>query len=460
LSASVLMISHDLVGPQMAGPGMRYWELSQVLARHCSVVLAAPEGSSAPGADAAVSLQVYLRGHADSLRPLVDSAQVIVAPGDVLLEFPFLLDVDAYLVMDGYDPHTFESLAWNEGLALDSRLATQGERLRVLAMQCGVGDFFICASERQRMLWLGWLEAAGRVNPWTYDGDRTLRKLVDVVPTGIPAQPARRTAPLVRGVVPGIGQEDSLLVWGGGVWNWLDPLTLIEAVGKVAEVRPNVRLYFPGPRHPYREFVPDMAMRGSAVQLSDDLGLTGKHVFWGDWVPYHERQNYLTEADVGCSLHFETVESYFAFRTRVLDYVWASLPMVVTRGDATSELVERYGLGLVVDYMDVVGVTDAILQLLSTPKDHFRDRFAQAQHERSWDHCAGPLVRFCQHPYHSPDRKTARAWQGTEHPLSRVLDQGQEIAHLRATVAAYERGRFMRFMRWLHGLGRKVRGPR
>lgn len=460
MSASVLMISHDLVGPHMAGPGMRYWELAQVLAKQLPVVLAAPEGSSTLRTDAAVSLEVYPRGHAERLRPLVDCAQVVVAPGDALLEFPFLLDVDKYLVMDGYDPHTFESLAWNEGLSLDTRLRTQGERLCVLAMQCGVGDFFICASERQRMLWLGWLEAASRVNPLTYDDDRTLRKLVDVVPTGIPSQPPRRTAPLARGVIPGIGPEDPLLVWGGGIWNWLDPLTLVKAVGKVAEVRPNVRLYFPGPRHPYREFVPDMAMRQAAVQLSEELGLTGRNVFWGDWVAYHERQNYLLEADVGCSLHFETVESYFAFRTRVLDYVWASLPMVVTRGDATSELVEHYGLGILVDYGDVDGVAQAIVQLLSTPRDHLRDRFAQAQQERSWEHNAGPLVRFCQHPYHAPDRHTAREWQSSKHPLSQVIEQGQEVARLRAIVAGYERGRFIRFARWLHRFGRRIRGHR
>ena len=67
-------------------------------------------------------------------------------------------------------------------------------------------------------------------------------------------------------------------------------------------------------------------------------------------VPYHERQNYLLEADIGCSLHFETLETYFAFRTRILDYIWAGLPMIVTRGDATSEIVKDYELGIVVDY--------------------------------------------------------------------------------------------------------------
>ena len=450
------MISHDLVGPHMAGPGMRYWELARVLARQLPVVLAAPEGSGAPATEPGLTVEVYARGDAERLRLIVSSAQVVIAPGDTLIEFPFLLDAGKYLVMDGYDPHTFESLAWNEGLPLDTRLRTQNDRLCVLAMQCGVGDFFVCASERQRMLWLGWLEAAGRVNPLTFDDDPTLRKLIDVVPTGIPAQPPQRTTPLARSVIPGIGLQDALLVWGGGIWNWLDPLTLIRAVGKVAEVRPNVRLFFPGPRHPYREFVPDMAMRQAAVQLSEQLGLTGKHVFWGDWVAYHERQNYLLEADIGCSLHFDTVESTFAFRTRILDYVWASLPMVVTRGDATSELVERYGLGVVVDYEDVGGVAQAITQLLSTPREEFRLRFEAAQRDWSWERSARPLVHFCQNPRPAPDRSLPDGYQGLKQAMARIAQQDQEIGRLRGVIADYENGRFMRLMRWLRRVSRGV----
>jgi glycosyltransferase involved in cell wall biosynthesis len=403
-------------------------------------------------------LAEYHRHHADRMRQLVASTDVVVAPGDTLVEFPFLLTSDRCLVMDGYDPHTFESLAWNEERPLEERLESHRGRLEVIAMQCAAGDFYICASERQRALWLGWLEATGRVNPLTFDQDRTLRALIDTVPTGIPAAPPQRTRPLVRGAIPGVGAEDPLLVWGGGVWNWLDPLTLIEALARVVCARPSLRLYFPGPRHPYQEFVPDMAMRQAAVRLSEERGLAGHNVFWGEWVPYHERQNYLLEADVGCSLHYESLESYFAFRTRILDYIWAGLPMIVTCGDAASEWVEAYGLGAVVGYGDVAGVATAIEDLLSTPREAFRERFERAREDKSWERCAQPLVRFCTNPRRAPDKALSGDWWGGVGALARLQEQEREIERLRETVTGYERGRFIRTMRWLRRTLHQLRG--
>ena len=465
MPVQVLLISHDLVGPRMAGPGMRYWELARVLARHTSVTLAAPAGSGlpsegAPEGEPSLRLVQYARRDAAlmraTMRKLVEAAEVVVVPGDSCVEFPFLLSTDKCLVMDGYDPHTFENLVWNRGRPLEERLESHRRRLRILEMQCAAGDFYICAGERQRMLWLGWLEAAGRVNPLTFDEDPALLKLVDMVPTGVPSEPPKHTRPLVRGVVPGIGQDDPLLVWGGGVWNWLDPLTLIRAVERVAAKFPHLRLYFPGPRHPNQAVVPDMAMRRAAVDLCEERGLNGTHVFWGDWVPYEERQNYLLEADVGCSLHYASIESTFAFRTRVLDYIWAGLPMVVTRGDAASEWVERYGLGVVVDYEDVDGVAAAIDRLLSVPRADYAARFDRARRARSWEQCAQPLVRFCQNPRRAPDKVLDRNWvQGPSEQEVRALRR--EVERLRATVAGYESGRFIRLMRWLHELRRKAR---
>jgi glycosyltransferase involved in cell wall biosynthesis len=437
---------------------MRYWELARVLAREFPVVLAAPSESSVPSSDSDAVLETYRRYDDGALRPLVDASEVVIAPGDSLLEFPFLLSSEKHMVMDGYDPHTLESLAWNENSPLDVRMRTHQDRLHILSLQCAIGDYFICASERQRMLWLGWLEAMGRVNPYTYDQDHALRALIDVVPTGFPTEPAERTQPLVRGVIPGIGLEDPLLVWGGGIWNWLDPLTLIEAVARVVGTRPDVRLYFPGPRHPYQEFVPDMAMHQAAVQLSKELGLSGRNVFWGEWVPYHERQNYLLEADIGCSLHYETVETYFAFRTRVLDYLWAGLPMLVTQGDAASDLVREYDLGIVVDYEDVDGVAAGILQLLSAPGAGYRERFEEARRERSWQHSARPLARFCQNPRRAPDRGASCADGYVRSDVARAVRQDQEIERLRSVILGYEGGRFIRFTRWLNQTRHRLRG--
>ena len=154
-------------------------------------------------------------------------------------------------------------------------------------------------------------------------------------------EPPRRTRPVLRGVVPGIGADDKVVLWGGGIYNWFDPLTLIRAVDKLRRRLPEVRLFFLGMKHPNPE-VREMRMADDAVALAEELGLAGTHVFFNeDWVAYDDRQNYLLEADIGVSTHLDHVETEFSFRTRILDYLWAALPIVATSGDSLAALIER-----------------------------------------------------------------------------------------------------------------------
>jgi len=69
------------------------------------------------------------------------------------------------------------------------------------------------------------------VNLVVFDDDlspaqgKNLEKLLTVVPFGVSDDPPRRTRTALKGVVPGIGADDHVILWGGGVYNWLDPLT-------------------------------------------------------------------------------------------------------------------------------------------------------------------------------------------------------------------------------------------
>ena len=129
----------------------------------------------------------------------------------------------------------------------------------VLNEQLGRADFVLCASAKQRDLWLGQLAALGRINPVTYDGDESLRSLLAVVPFGVGDEPPIATRSAIRGAVPGIGPDDKVVLWGGGVYNWFDPLTLVRAVHGLRERIPNLRLYFLGLRHPNPD-IPEMRM--------------------------------------------------------------------------------------------------------------------------------------------------------------------------------------------------------
>lgn len=462
----VLIISHDVVDVRMAGPGIRYWQLARVLAHYCEVTLAVPKCSKLSNEN--FTLQPYDIDDWDSLKAAVNKADVIMPCGFVIRQFPQLTDVSCPIVIDGYDPYLFETLASYKSRPDEVQAEAVQTCLRQLESECLRGDFFLCACARQRYWWLGMLQAYGRVNMATFLSDPTLENLLAVVPFGYVSDTLVKTRPVIRGVTPNIDADSKVLLWGGGIWEWTDPLTLLRAMRHVIDQVPDARLVFPGTRHPNSQ-VSDSDMQRNTKELARDLGLIDKHVFFSDWVPYSDWQNYLLEADIGVSLHFNSIETQMAFRSRILDYIRGALPMIVTDGDATSELVSNYGLGTVVGYQDVEGVSTAILQLLDEPRYTRTPQFKSAQANLTWEKVAQPLIAFCSNPHRAAD------YQADELPLQALAMRSsspqtqqlmQEQAHLKSEVEqlhklvnGYERGRFMRLMRSIRHLRAKVHIP-
>ncbi len=273
------------------------------------------------------------------------------------------------------------------------------------------------------------------MNPTTYEGDPDLRGLIDVVPFGMPADPPMHERDVLKGVLPGIGREDKVLIWSGGVYNWFDPETLIRAVARLATMRPEVRLFFQGTKHPHPG-VPEMEVVARSRELAADLGVLDTKVFFNDsWVDYADRQNFLLEADAGVSTHFEHVETTFSFRTRVLDYLWGGLPMVLTDGDFFAELAQREGLGIVVSAGDVDGLTEALEKVLFDEafRAEAKASIARVREHYVWDRVLEPLVRFVDDPHAARDRTTGAMRSAGKGAHTRVKRAG--LRHdLRLTV--------------------------
>lgn len=365
---------------------------------------------AAPGAAMAAPFETVafdVRG--DALRAAADRADALFVQGLVLAHYPFLAALDRPLAVDIYDPFVLENLAQRAAESSANRERYHRQDLDVLCAQLERGDFFVCASEQQRDFWLGMLTALGRVNPATYDDDAGLRRLVDVMPFGLPDEPPRAERPVLRGVVPGIGAGDRVILWGGGIWNWFDPLTLIRAVAELARARGDVRLFFMGTRSPSL-YQPKLAMAARAEALARELGLLDRAVFFNaGWVPYAERAGYLLEADVGASCHLPHIETRYAFRTRLLDCIWAGLPMVVTEGDVLADLVAARGLGRAVPPESVPATAAALADVLDAPggRAAYAERFAAARPALAWSRTVEALARFAVDPYRAADRPAA-----------------------------------------------------
>jgi glycosyltransferase involved in cell wall biosynthesis len=440
VSKMILVISHDVVGKKMAGPGIRYYHLSRVLSAEYEVTLAVPEGSSLSDTSWC-KLLTYRDEHDDSIVAAIDHASVVIIPA-IWAEHIADLLTSACVVIDGYDPFIAETLALGRG-GTDNLLQT-------LTQATLIGDFFLCASERQRDWWLGLLEANGRVNTHTFAEDASLRALVDVVPYGLPGTVPHRSRPVVKGVWPGVGPDDTVILWGGGLWPWLDPLTGIRAVAKIWQQRQDVRLIFPGTKHPNPGMVGIPTHVENARQVAREKGLVNKAVFFGDWVAYEDWPAVLLESDLALTLHYDTLEARLAFRSRVLDYIWAGLPTVATKGDATSDLLSKHGLGIPVDYESVEGVEKAILELLDAPFDKFYGRFEFVRTMFTWEKAAAPLLEFCRQPRKAPDKVALGADLGNPFYITYQRKLDDEREHWRGLVRQYEQGRFIRFMRWFH----------
>ena len=396
----ILVATGDVLEAKMAGPAIRAWQIALALSREHDVHLVSTLACNLEHPRFAVSLV-----DDPGLTALVEWCDVVVFQGNLMAQHPTLRETDKVVVADIYDPFHLEVLEQARDLAPENRLSVGRATVRVLNEQLQRGDFFLCASEKQRDFWLGQLAAVGRINLATYDEDESLRRLIAVVPFGVGDEPPTYSRPVLKGVVPGIGADDKVVLWGGGVYNWFDPLTLLHAVGRLRDRVPNLRLYFLGLRHP-NPHVGEMRMAVSTRALADELGLTGVHVFFNeDWVPYEERQSYLLEADVGVSTHLDHVETAFSFRTRILDYFWAGLPVLCTAGDALATLVDERGAGLVVPASDVDALEEALFRLLTDDvlARECRKASADLAAELRWAQVLEPLVEFCRQPRRAPD---------------------------------------------------------
>lgn len=398
----ILVVTPDTLGVRMAGPAIRAWEIATALSEFADVRLISTnkaEGVSSERFHVAFADDQRLRTH-------VDWAEVLVFQGHTLRSHPWIKQTDTIIVADIYDPMHLEQLEQGKDFDPDTRIAVAVDTVEVLNDQLERADFMVCASEKQRDFWLGQLAGLARINPATYDRDPSLRSLLGVAPFGVQNEPPVQKTHGIKGVVPGIGPDDKVIIWGGGIYNWFDPLTLIEAVAVARRAHPDLRLFFMGAAHPNPD-IPAMAMAVEARRRAEELGLTGESVFFNEsWVPYADRADFLLDADLGVSTHYEHLETAFSFRTRILDYLWASLPIISTDGDTFAGIIREHDLGRVVPPEDVAALAGAIEELLYDEEARRRiaGNVAAYAREHTWEHTLRDLIDFCKDPSPAPDR--------------------------------------------------------
>ncbi len=401
-SMRILLISSDAINPQMAGPGIRYWEFARHLSKTHTVTVLTPNASTLSHP----RFQL-VQNTRQSLAAAISGADVIVTQG---YGYPLAQVYQSRLplVVDLYDPLPIELLEHHAHLPLlDAQLSQSYcvERAKCLMRR---GDFFLYSHQLQRAYWLGMLTAMGRVQHMHYRETPDFSDVLGCVPYGISDHEPVQTRHAIRGVdaafSEAISDTDTVLLWGGGLWNWFDPCSVIHALGDISRTRQDIKLVFLATARSNQHATQlDIAYAtDQALALSRELGLYNRLVFFNEsWVPYADRQNFLLDANIGVSTHFKTLETEFSFRTRILDYLWTELPILSTTGDYLSELVERHQLGITVEPQNIAQLKHAILRLADDQVfvEQCKANIREIRRHMTWSRVVMPLEAFCAAPY-------------------------------------------------------------
>ncbi len=417
----LLIITHENIGERMAGPSIRSWEIAQALGRQgAQVRIISPFASqrSAPNVD----IVQFDWAQPDSIVRHIDEASAVMGIGTVLARVIALLGkpIDKPTIVDTYYVPEIEQILLNittHKREFDPTPIFVNEMSTYLRQ----ADFLLVATEHQYDFWLGGLLAYGRLNSATLK-QFNVDGLLGMVPLGISDDVPLSHEPsamrheskalnLQPATLNSLQPSDKIIYWGGGIWDWTDPMTLLDAMRIVWQQRSDAKLVFGALHHYDQNIVPHMSMAGKLIAQVKAEDWLGKQVFFGDWLPYDQRGAFLMRADVGVGLTLRTIENRYAVRARILDYVWTGLPCVLSAGDEYAEWAAQIGLAKLVQPGDTKALAEAILAQLNDPTPR-AERIAQLQPviaPRRWQAVVQPLLNFIRAPHLAADAAEARA---------------------------------------------------
>ncbi len=410
------MICPEPVRELTAGVGTRFVSLARVLAdAGHRVTLAIPNDPSEASFDrSGVRL---IRGEPDALGALADGHDFVLLHGHLGNHYLAQRD-DLPVAVDLYDPFLVENLHYHRELGFEPYRTDHA----TWRLQMSHGDLFLCSSEEQRHYYLGWLSALGRVNPLTLEEDPSLGRLIVELPFGTPE--GRPAAPALRSDVLAGVADDAPVLYFGGIYDWYDPLLVLEALPALHADDDRIVVVFVD--HPHLDLTPHSAASRTR-RVAGDKGWLGSRVRFEPWRPYDRRFELAQVSDLAVVTHRPGLETDLSLRTRLVDLMWLGVPVVVTEGGTMARVVSTTGAGLAVPPGDPAALAAAIKRLLVDPdRRHLASEAAQRwAASRSWTNVAAPLLRFAERPWRDPHRKRfatqAPAGSSAQEPLENRL---------------------------------------
>jgi glycosyltransferase involved in cell wall biosynthesis len=283
-------------------------------------------------------------------------------------------------VVDLYDPFIIENFHYYAARGAEVFAHDHATLLQSLLR----GDVFLCATEAQRLFYLGTLLAVGRLNPVAFANDAHLDSLVRIAPFGVEPPRAMATADL-----------DAPAILFGGVYDWYDPILAIDAIAIARAESPRMTLTFT--RHPNPAITPQ-----GKLAAAIDYAQRKRYDFvrFEPWAPYGERGAFFDRFALALLTFPQSIETDLSMRTRIYDDLWAALPIVTSSAPGTDNLIARYGAGTIVRSDDPHQFAKAILAIVQDRARYeaMRNATRAFVDEHQWSRTLAPLRAFVREP--------------------------------------------------------------
>lgn len=369
----MLVCPEPLGHGQPAGVGIRFLEIARVLREDGhSVAMHSPDAGAVEGCRSAGTDPASLRAGSEA-------ADVALVQGHVANDY-FASARAIPVVVDLYDPFIIENLHYHRERGPEVYLHDHATLVASLLH----GDFFLCSSDAQRFFYLGLLLATGRVNPLVFEKDPQLEGLIAVAPFGV--GPAREWQ--ARSL-------DAPAILFGGIYDWYDPITAIEAVAIVRESIPAATITFT--HHPNPELTPQGKLARAMAYTTDRKY---DFVSFVPWAPYERRAPFFEQFAIALLTFARSVETDLSMRTRFFDYLWCGVPVVTSPAPGTDGLLAHYGAGSVIPVAAPEAFANEIVSILRNRQryDAMVRGTQQFVRDHQWDRTLAPLREFCLAP--------------------------------------------------------------
>lgn len=386
MKSRIVVLAPEPIRAAMAGMGIRALELASALASRHDVRLLAPNEDFAEAVRPGVAIVPAPPGSSGFHRELRSADAALVsghAASEVFQAAPHLP-----VAVDWYDPFLVENFHYRETLGEE----VEANDRRAWNLALARGDFFLCASEEQRLFYSGMLLQAGRIDAALAAADPEILSLLAVVPFGADAPPAADPGPILRAI--GAEPGDPVLFFGG-LYDWNDARPLWAVWPEILREFPRSKVVFS--ENPNREHTPQKEF-ADAVDVSTRRGWRDRSVWFLPWQPYARRGALYGAAIGALSLCRPGIEAELSFRTRLLDAAAAGLPSVSIHGGGLARRLAAAGAGWAV--ADAPGLLAALRTLMGDGEARRRASesaraFAPAF---AWARVAAPLAAFFDNP--------------------------------------------------------------